>query len=131
MNRTLVKNMCKLPDAVANSEVEDLNERVEQHLDPALRYACKSWHKHLFHENTVRTHDVISTLHRFLEEKFLFWLEALSVLDAAREAVDALGVVARWLEVCQVSMVDVLPKFTETGSRRRRLSTSSMTASVS
>jgi len=131
MNRTLEKNMCKLPDAVANSEVDDLDERVERHLDPALRYACKSWHKHLADENIARAPEFTSALHRFLEKKFLFWLEVLSVLDATREAVDALEVAARWLEVCQVSMVDVLPKFTETGSRRRRRSTSSMTASVS
>ena len=32
-----------------------------------------------------------------LEEKFLFWLEALSVLGAAREAVDALGAIAKSL----------------------------------
>ena len=131
MNRTLEKNMCKLPDAVANSEVEDLDKRIKQHLNPALQYACKSWHKHLVDENAVHTPTVTSTLHRFLEEKFLFWLEVLSVLGAVREAVDALEVAARWLKVCRVSMVYVLPKFTETGSRRRRLLTSSMTASVS
>jgi len=131
MNRTLEQNMCKLPDAVVNSEVEDLDERIERHLDPALRYACKSWHKHLVDENIARTPAFTSVLHRFLEKKFLFWLEVLSVLGAAREAVDALEVAARWLEVRRVSMIDVLPKFTETGSRRRRLLTSSMTTPVS
>jgi len=100
MDRTLEKNMCKLPDAVVNSEVEDLDERIERHLDPALQYACKSWHKHLVDESVVRTPAVTSTLHRFLKEKFLFWLEVLSILGAAREAVDALEVAARRLEVC-------------------------------
>jgi len=131
MNRTLEQNMCELPDAVTNSEVEDLGERIERYLDPALQYACKSWHKHLVDENTTRTPAVITALHHFLEKKFLFWLEVLSVLGAAREAVDALEVAARWLEVCQVSMVDILPRFTKAGSRRRRLSTSSMTTPVS
>ena len=100
MDRTLEKNMCKLPDAVKNSEVEDLDERIERYLDPALRYACKSWHKHLVNESVVRTPAVTSILHRFLKEKFLFWLEVLSILGAAREAVDALEVAVRWLEVC-------------------------------
>ena len=100
MNGTLEKNMCKLPDAVMNSEVDDLDERIERYLDPALRYACNSWHKHLVDESVVCTPAVTSTLHRFLEEKFLFWLEVLSVLGAAREAVDALGVATRRLEVC-------------------------------
>ena len=100
MNQTLGRNMCKLPDAVLNSEVNDLHERIEQYLDPALQYACKSWHKHLVDENVANTPTVTSVLHHFLENKFLFWLEVLSVLGVTREAVDALGMVAQWLEVC-------------------------------
>ncbi|KAF9644369.1 hypothetical protein BDM02DRAFT_3131801 [Thelephora ganbajun] len=99
MNQMLKKNMCNLPDAVANREVDDLQERTERHLDPALRYACKSWHKHLIDGHILRTPAIASALRRFLEDKFLFWLEALSVLGAAREAVDALGMTAKWLEV--------------------------------
>ena len=100
MSRRLEKNMCKLPDAVKNSEVNDLKERTKQYLDPALQYACKSWHKHLIDEPSIRTPAITSTLHQFLEKKFLFWLEVLSVLGAAKEAVGALQVAAKWLEVC-------------------------------
>ncbi|KAF9646351.1 hypothetical protein BDM02DRAFT_3061612, partial [Thelephora ganbajun] len=103
MNQTLERNMCNLPDAVANREVGDLRERAERHLDPTLRYACKSWHKHLADGHTVCIPAITSILRRFLEKKFLFWLEVLSVLGAAREAVDALDVAAKWLEVCQAS----------------------------
>ncbi|KAF9642315.1 hypothetical protein BDM02DRAFT_2348566 [Thelephora ganbajun] len=99
MNQRLKKNMCNLPDAVANREVDDLHERTERHLDPALRYACRSWHKHLIDDHTVGTPAIASALHRFLKEKFLFWLEVLSVIGAAREAIDALDVAAKWLEV--------------------------------
>ena len=99
MNRTLEKNMCKLPDAVLNSEVDDLCERTKQYLNPALQYACRSWHKHLVDEDAT-TSVVTPILHQFLEKKFLFWLEVLSVLGTAREAVDALGMAARWLKVC-------------------------------
>ncbi|KAF9645715.1 hypothetical protein BDM02DRAFT_3067637, partial [Thelephora ganbajun] len=98
MDRTLEKNMCKLPDAVTNSGVPDLRERTERYISSALQYACKSWHKHLVDEHTVRTPKITSVLHRFLENKFVFWLEVLSVLGAAREAVDALDLVTKWLE---------------------------------
>ncbi|KAF9646356.1 hypothetical protein BDM02DRAFT_247102 [Thelephora ganbajun] len=98
MNQTLEKNMCNLPDAVANREVGDLHERAERHLSPALQYACKSWHKHLINKYTVHTPAITSALRRFLEKKFLFWLEVLSVLGAAREAVDALELAAKLLE---------------------------------
>jgi len=42
MNRRLERNMCKLPDAVTNSEVDDLGERTERYIDQGLRYACRS-----------------------------------------------------------------------------------------
>ena len=105
MNQTLKENMCNLPDAVANSEVGDLHERTERYLDPALRYACTSWHKHPPNEHAARTPVIPSAVHYFLENKFLFWLEVLSVLGAAREAVDALEVTTKWLEVCRIYAV--------------------------
>ncbi|KAF9646204.1 WD40 repeat-like protein [Thelephora ganbajun] len=98
MDQALEKNMCKLPDAVANSEIPDLCERTQRYISPALQYACKSWYKHLVDEHTIRTPEITSALHRFLEKKFVFWLEVLSVLGAAREAVDALETAIKWLE---------------------------------
>ena len=130
MNKTLEKNMCKLPDAVLNSEVDNLYERIKQYLNPALQYACRSWHKHLVDKEAVCTPAVTSILHQFLEKKFLFWLEVLSVLGAVKEAVDALGLVTRWLEVCLFFPSSVLLKFTETGSRNHQLLTLSMIVSV-
>ena len=99
MNKTLEKNMCNLPEAVKNSEVDDLQERREQYLNHGLQYACKSWHKHLINKHTSHVPKITSVLHHFLEEKFLFWLEVLSILGAVRDAVDALKVAIRWLEV--------------------------------
>ena len=116
MNQTLEKNMCNLPDAVANSDVSDLKERCEK-IDPALRYACVSWHVHLIGATQVHIPVIAPTLHQFLEKKFLFWLEVLSVLGATRNAVDALQAAVNWLEVCQTSALDVLHVFTQTGSR--------------
>jgi len=104
MNRTLEKNMCGLLDGVANSDVSDLKERAERCIDPALRYACVSWHLHLVDADTTPAHTPTITpiLSQFLKEKFLFWLEVLSVLGAARNAVEALQAAMDWLEVCRV-----------------------------
>jgi len=128
MNQTLEKNICKLPDSITNSEVDDLHERTKQYLSPTLQYACRSWHKHLIVEDTNHRHTITSILHYFLEKKFLFWLEVLSVLGAAKEAVDALGVVIQWLKVSWVS--SLLLKFTKIGSRHLQHLTLSMTASI-
>ena len=101
MNRTLEKNMCRLPDAVANSDVSDLKERTEKYIDPALRYACMSWHTHLAEVDVIPAHApvIVHTLRQFLETKFFFCLEVLSVLGAIRNGVVALQVTADWLEV--------------------------------
>ena len=96
MNGTLEQNMCQLPDGVTNSEVDDLKERTKQHIDEALEYACRSWHKHLIGNMSARTLEI---LHQFLTKKFLFWLEILSVLGASRNAVDALEATTKWLDV--------------------------------
>jgi hypothetical protein len=99
MGQRLEKNMCGLPDATKNDEVNDLNKKVHLSIDKSLRYACESWHKHLVDERTARVPEVTSALHRFLEKKFLCWLEILSILGSAREAVDALEVAITLLEV--------------------------------
>ena len=102
MNLKLEKNMCKLPDAVANSDVTDLKERIRECIDPALQYACLSWHMHLIEANTTPAcaPTITPAIRQFLETKFLFWLEVLSMLGAVRNAVEALQVAMDWLEVC-------------------------------
>lgn len=97
MNRKLEKNMCKIPDAVTNSEMDNLRERAERYIDYGLRYACESWHKHLVGDHTARIPEIVSALHLFLEGKFLFWLEVLSVLDGVKNAVRALDATRKWL----------------------------------
>jgi len=116
MNQRLEKNMCKLPEAVANSEVDDLQARVERYIDNALQYACKSWHKHLVGARRTSLHvsTIISALRRFLGEKFLFWLETLSVLGVAREAVHALNMTKKWVkEVRPISQLRTWLVFTQ------------------
>jgi len=102
MDQTLAKNMCKLPDGVPNSDVSDLKERIEEHIDPALQYSCLSWHVHLDDTDMTpaQAPTITPAVHQFLEKKFLFWLEVLSVVVEVRTAVEALQFTADWLEVC-------------------------------
>ncbi|KAF9777540.1 hypothetical protein BJ322DRAFT_1131890, partial [Thelephora terrestris] len=98
MNNTLEKNMCQLPEAVNNSQVEDLQERADKYVSQGLQYACRFWHKHLVNEPTTKRDEITSALYCFLQKKFLYWLEVLSVLGAVRNAVDALKFVADTLQ---------------------------------
>ena len=100
MNSGLKQNLLSLPDYALNSEVEDLEERVNNRISVALQYACWSWYHHLPKTEGDVT-GVISYLHIFLEEKFLAWLEVISVLGATRGAVVALEQLILWLQkVC-------------------------------
>ena len=100
MNDKLEWNLLSLPHYTLNSEVKDLQTRVGDHISIALRYACQSWQKHLTKTRGDIT-GVISLLHIFLREKFLAWLEVVSVLRVTRGAVFALEKLMYWIqEVC-------------------------------
>ena len=81
-----------VPDVASNSEVDKLQDGPS----PALQYACKSWHEHLVGEHSAS--EIGPRLVEFMEKKFLFWLEVLSNLGAAREAVRALDTTKKWLK---------------------------------
>ena len=113
MDGSLKKNMCKLQGPVANSEVGDLRKKIDDCINPTLQYACVSWHAHLV--ETHPTPQIDRTLKNFMEKKFLFWLEVLSVLGAVRNAAEAMRATVDWLKVCQVPTLDVLPKIYSDG----------------
>ena len=100
MDNGLEQNILSLPDYALNSEVRDLQTRIDGRVSVALQYACRSWHNHL----TETREDVIALIpyiRTFLEEKFLEWLEVLSVLRDVGGAVVALEKLMTWLqEVC-------------------------------
>ena len=102
MNRAPEKDTRKLPDVIANPDVSDLKERSKKYVNPALRYACVSWHVHLIGARAIPAHGstITPTLHQFLEKRFLPWLEVLNILGAARNAVEVLEDVVYWLPVC-------------------------------
>jgi len=101
MDELLERDMCSIPDYVLNSEVEDLPKRIEESgIRGALEYACRSWYKHLT-VTKYRDADVFSALRNFLERKFVFWLEVLSILGSMGDAARALIATTKWLdEVC-------------------------------
>ena len=110
MGKLLKRNMCSIPDYALNSKVEDLPEKIKESGIPgALEYACRSWYKHLITTEDQAV-DMVSALLHFLEEKFLFWLEVLSVLGAVGDAAHALIKTRKWLnEVCSKQWLDSWP----------------------
>ena len=100
MNDELERDLLSLPEYALNSEVKDLQTRIDSRISSALQYACRSWHNHLSFTGG-EAGDVIPYLRIFLEEKFLGWLEVLSVLGGVGGASVALEKLMDWLrEVC-------------------------------
>ena len=89
-------NICKLETSyLANVDVEDLNTRVDEHIPPALLYACRFWDNHLKHSD-FKT-DLFRKVETVFKEKFLFWLEALSLTRNMGLAQSAFATLIMWL----------------------------------
>ncbi|KIK23000.1 hypothetical protein PISMIDRAFT_101278, partial [Pisolithus microcarpus 441] len=91
-------NICGLESSyLRNSEVVDLQQRVDENISPNLSYSCQYWAHHL-----QRT-EFDSTLATLVEaiigcEKFVFWLEVLSLCDGLECATTALASFITWLQ---------------------------------
>ena len=100
MNKGLAQNLLSLPDYSLNSEVKDLETRIESCISIPLQYACQFWHHHLTKAGGDIA-SIVASLGVFLREKFLAWLEVVSVLGATKGAITALGQLISWTQqVC-------------------------------
>jgi hypothetical protein len=101
-------NMCKLETSyLANDDVEDLNTRVDQHIPPALLYACRFWDDHLKHTDFKM--DLFGKIETLFKEKFLFWLEALSLSRIIGLAPSAFATLNMWLASSQGVSITASP----------------------
>ncbi len=89
-------NICDLETSyLSNNDVEDLITRVDQHIPPALLYACRFWDDHLKHTDLKM--DLFEKVEKLFKEKFLFWLEALSLTGNIGLAPSAFATLSMWL----------------------------------
>jgi NACHT domain len=89
-------NICKLETSyLANDDVEDLSTCIDQHIQPALLYACRFWDDHLKHTDFMT--DLFRKVETLFKEKFLFWLEALSLTRNIGLVPSAIATLNMWL----------------------------------
>ena len=89
-------NICKLETSyLANDDVEDLSTRVEEHIPPALLYSCRFWGDHFKH--TDFKIDLFSKVETLFKDKFLFWLESLSLTRDIGLAPSVFATLNMWL----------------------------------
>jgi hypothetical protein len=93
-------NICKLETSyLANDDVEDLDTRVDQFIPSSLLYACRFWDDHLSHTDFKM--DLFRKVEPFFKEKFLFWLETLSLTRNIGLAPSAFATLTVWLASSQ------------------------------
>jgi hypothetical protein len=105
MNDGLEQNLLSLPDYALNSEVKDLQTRINDRISVTLQYACRSWHNHLpsTEEDDGIADGLVPYIRVFIEEKFLAWLEVVSAIGTVGGAVVTLEGLITWLsEVCLI-----------------------------
>ena len=89
ISRELRFNMCDLEDSHRlNKDVPDLSIRIKQKLSEALQYGCLFWISHLVESHVKGCGEqVFAFLHSL---NALYWIEALSLLDAIDRGIVAL-----------------------------------------
>ncbi|KAJ7077606.1 WD40-repeat-containing domain protein [Mycena epipterygia] len=96
--RSLRFNICDLPSSfVDDSEIADLPLRINQNISSSLAYACRHWAEHL---SKIDIGDPMTTdtpFWEWLDRCFLFWIEAMNLLNVMRECSLALTTARRWL----------------------------------
>ncbi|THU75307.1 WD40 repeat-like protein, partial [Dendrothele bispora CBS 962.96] len=79
MNKKLRFNICHLPSSfLKDIEIQDIKSRIQACIDEDLQYSCNFWGFHLEKSNFSK--EISNNLELFLNEKGLFWIEAMNIM---------------------------------------------------
>ncbi|EIN12158.1 hypothetical protein PUNSTDRAFT_130427 [Punctularia strigosozonata HHB-11173 SS5] len=96
LGKRLHFNMCKLKTSYRlNADIPGLGERVRANIPPSLVYSARYWADHL--EKIAYDPDLQEMTEQFLKNKFLFWVEVLSLIESMVTCASALGILKEWI----------------------------------
>jgi hypothetical protein len=91
-------NICNLDSSyLLNTEVTDMDLRIEKNIPSHLRYACLYWTNHL--SASRFDEEMLKPVQDFMENRFLFWLEVMSVTKRMNAASHMLSSLVNWTKV--------------------------------
>lgn len=94
-------NMCGIETSYkTNDKVPELQTRIIEKIPFQLDYTCQFWAQHL--SEAPYTSALRDELLDFLNNRLLYWLEALSLLEKVKMAGPALLAAIRWTPVSSV-----------------------------
>jgi hypothetical protein len=82
-------NICRLEDShIGNTAVHDLADRIATYIPPHLSYSSRFWADHI--HNAEWDEGILPEIEYFIYNKFLFWLEILSLQGEIGIGINAL-----------------------------------------
>jgi len=100
MQEFLHFNMCNFPSSyIFDCEVSGLNASIDRKFSPTLQYVSRHWARHLLQAEPAKndTNDLFHSLKDFLDNKLLFWIEAMNLINAKFECSGLLRDAECWL----------------------------------
>ena len=107
MSRVLTRDICSIgsPDILI-TEID--SERIRQHLPAELQYACQHWIAHHLKSGTQLNDN--GTVHNFLRQHLLHWLEALSLMRKTSEGASGIIALESAVNVSAHNMTTIVSK---------------------
>jgi hypothetical protein len=105
MEHGLKFNICRPESSHCfNKDVRDLNDRIKMAIPGHLQYSCLYWASHVSDVPTKESNSqrgvILECLESFFSsDRFLYWLEVLSLIGALRSASPALRIISNWVSV--------------------------------
>ncbi|KAF7977773.1 hypothetical protein HWV62_2657 [Athelia sp. TMB] len=97
MNERLRFNMCRLQSSyIPNANITGLSVLVKESVPQSLSYPCVFWGHHLRQIPSADS-SILSSISQIFEAKFLFWLEALSLIGEVQVASQTIIAVKNWV----------------------------------
>jgi hypothetical protein len=98
-------NICELETSyLPNSNIRGLEEKIQKHISGALAYCSCYWAQHL-HSMGPDTGSYLDNALQFFIGRFLYWLEALSLLSELGAAYRAVAIIKHLLQAFTVSYI--------------------------
>jgi len=119
----LKRDICAINDPTKfNSEIPDLDERLNKYLTEHLRYACGFWNRHL---EDVADDDVeaFDQAKEFLLTHLLHWIEVMSLLNDINGVLMTLRVLKPWFQVRHICLLVSLTRLRFLTTMHRTIAT--------
>jgi hypothetical protein len=104
MKSGLKFNICGLESSyIRNSDVPNLESRVETCIHPEISYSCLFWTEHL--SKSHNNDELHSGIQDFLDNRFLYWLEVLSLCKRMNQTSGILKLLIDWMIVSWIMSI--------------------------